>query len=188
MSGLSGNYSCTRPVHLELRNCVVLKKRLLPSALRMVEASIAQIYNFLKLSDTVATAGQPTAAQINAIHNAGYRVVINLALPNSANAFPNEQALVEAQGMTYVHIPVVWEEPTLADVQQFFSVMQAHTGQPVFVHCAKNMRVSAFMYLYRRLCEGIDEAVARQALHTIWVPNDRWQAFIEQVIQYYQQH
>jgi uncharacterized protein (TIGR01244 family) len=154
----------------------------------MAEASIAQIHNFLKLSDTVATAGQPTADEISALCVAGYRVVINLALPNSTNALPNEQALVEAQGMTYIHIPVVWEEPTLADVQQFFSAMQAHRKTPVFVHCAMNMRVSAFMYLYRRLHAGIDEAVAKRDLQTIWVPNDRWQAFIEQVVQYYQQH
>lgn len=154
----------------------------------MVEPTIATIPNFLQVSKTVATAGQPTEAHIAAIRAAGYRVVINLALPSSANALANEQALVETEGMTYIHIPVLWEEPTLADVRQFFSVMQAYGSQPVFVHCAKNMRVSAFMYLYRRLCEGIDETIAKRDLHTIWTPNDRWQAFIAQVVQYYQQH
>lgn len=154
----------------------------------MAEAAIAQIHNFLKVSDSIATAGQPTEMQFAAISEAGYRAVINLALPSSTNALPHEQALVEAQGMTYIHIPVVWEEPTLADVQQFFSVMQAYVGTPVFVHCAMNMRVAAFIYLYRRLCEGVDEATAAQALHQVWMPIDRWQAFIAQVVQYYQQH
>ena len=73
----------------------------------MVEPTIAAIPNFLQLSETVATAGQPTEAQITAIQAAGYRVVINLALPTSTNALPNEQALVEALGMTYIHIPVL---------------------------------------------------------------------------------
>jgi len=154
----------------------------------MVETSIAAIHNFLKLSETIATAGQPTEAQLAAIKVAGYRVVVNLALPSSTNALPNEQALVDAQGMAYIHIPVLWEEPTLADFQQFVSVMEAHTGQPVFVHCAMNMRVSAFMYLYRRLCDGVDETVAKRDLHAIWRPNDRWQAFMAQILQYYQQH
>lgn len=153
-----------------------------------METSIAAIHNFLKLSETIATAGQPTEAQVTAIKAAGYRVVVNLALPGSTNALPNEQALVEAQGMVYIHIPVLWEEPTLADIQRFFSVMQAHAEQPVFVHCAMNMRVSAFMYLYRRVCDGVDEAVAKQDLHAIWIPNDRWQAFMAQILQYYQQH
>ncbi len=154
----------------------------------MVETSIAAIHNFLKLSETIATAGQPTEAQLAAIKVAGYRVVVNLALPSSTNALPNEQALVEAQGMAYIPIPVLWEEPTLADIQRFFSVMQAYAEQPVFVHCAMNMRVSAFMYLYRRLCDGVDEAVAKRDLHAIWRPNDRWQAFMAQILQYYQQH
>lgn len=154
----------------------------------MAEAAIADIHNILKLSDTVTTAGQPTEAQFAAIKAVGYVSIVNLALLSSANALPQEQAIVEALGMTYLHIPVVWEEPTLAALQQFFAVMQAHTDQRVFVHCAMNMRVSAFMYLYRRLCEGVDEAIAAQALHQIWVPNDRWQAFMAQVVQYYQQH
>ncbi|XGV99273.1 MAG: protein tyrosine phosphatase family protein [Leptolyngbya sp. BL-A-14] len=154
----------------------------------MVETSIAAIPHYRQLADTIATAGQPTEAQIAAIKAAGYRVVVNLALPTSANALPNEQALVEAQGMTYISIPVVWEEPTLADVQQFFSVMQTHAEQPIFVHCAKNMRVSAFLYLYRRLCQGMDETLAAQDLYAIWKPNDRWQSFIAQIVQYYQQH
>jgi protein tyrosine phosphatase (PTP) superfamily phosphohydrolase (DUF442 family) len=94
----------------------------------MVETSIASIPNFLQLSESVATAGQPTEAQIAAIQAAGYSVVINLALPSSTDALPNEQALVEAQGMTYIHIPVVWEEPTLVDVQQFFSAMPNPCG------------------------------------------------------------
>jgi hypothetical protein len=44
------------------------------------------------------------------------------------------------------------------------------------------------MYLYRWLCEGMDKMIAAQALHQIWVPNDRWQSFMTQVVEYYQQH
>lgn len=165
----------------------VLERPVLCLALKMVETTIATIPHFLQLSETVATAGQPTEAQIAALQTAGYRVVINLALPSSANALPNEQALVEMEGMTYIHIPVLWEEPTLADVEQFFSAMQTYAGQPVFVHCAKNMRVSAFMYLYRWLCQGVNETIAKHDLHRIWTPNDRWQAFMAQVVQRYQQ-
>ncbi len=154
----------------------------------MIEPSVEEIINFKQVSATIATAGQPTEAQFAAIAAAGYPLVVNLALPTSTNALPHERAIVEAQGMEYIHIPVVWEEPTLDDLQQFFSVMQTHAEQPVFVHCALNMRVSAFVYLYRRLCERVDETVATQDLHEIWRPNDRWQSFITQVVQYYQQH
>ncbi len=146
---------------------------------------IEHIYNYLKLSDSVATAGQPTEAQFSLIKESGYQVVVNLALPESPNALLHEQAIVESLGMQYIHIPVVWENPTLEDVGRFFSVMDAIANQPVFVHCAANMRVSAFMYLYRRLHEGMSDEQAKIDLHRIWTPNDTWQEFIKQVIEHY---
>ncbi|MFB2919834.1 MULTISPECIES: protein tyrosine phosphatase family protein [Aerosakkonema] len=152
----------------------------------MSENQIESIYNFFKVSAKVATAGQPTEAQLGVIKDAGYQVIVNLALAESPKALPNEQALVENLGMEYVHIPVVWENPTVEDISQFFSVMQANANKSVFVHCAANMRVSSFIYLYRLLHEGVDEETAKNDLHRIWVPNQKWQAFIEQVIDRYQ--
>jgi protein tyrosine phosphatase (PTP) superfamily phosphohydrolase (DUF442 family) len=140
------------------------------------------IYKFLKISHTIATSGQPTSEQFSAIKKAGYEVIINLALPESPNALPNEKQIVESQGMQYVHIPVVWENPTLENVTEFFRVMEALAHKQVFVHCAANMRVSAFIYLYRRLHEGISDEDAKNDLQKIWIPNDNWQNFIEQVI------
>lgn len=147
-----------------------------------------EIYNFLKLSEKVATAGQPTAEQLEAIAQAGYQVIVNLALPESPKALPNESAIVESLNLEYVHIPVIWENPTLEDIGQFFNVMQANANKSVFVHCAANMRVSAFMYLYRLLAEGIDEETAKSDLHRIWTPNQNWQEFIDRVIEYYQKN
>ncbi|MBD2182070.1 protein tyrosine phosphatase family protein [Planktothrix sp. FACHB-1355] len=152
----------------------------------MSENQIESIYNFFKVSAKVATAGQPTEAQLGVIKDAGYQLIVNLALPESPKALPNEQALVENLGMEYVHIPVVWENPTLEDISQFFSVMEANANKSVFVHCAANMRVSSFIYLYRLLHQGVDEETAKNDLHRIWVPNQKWQAFIEQVIDRYQ--
>lgn len=146
---------------------------------------IEEIYNFLRLSDLVATAGQPTLTQFSLIKELGYQVVVNLALPESPNALPHEQAIVEAQGMQYIHIPVVWEKPSLEDIARFFNVMEAIADRPVFVHCAANKRVSAFMYLYRLIHERLNDEQAKKDLHQIWIPNDTWQEFIQQVIEYY---
>lgn len=147
---------------------------------------IEEIYNFLNLSDSIATSGQPTEEQFSAIKDSGYQVVVNLALPESPNALPDEKKVVEAQGMQYVNIPVIWDNPTIEDVARFFSVMSANADKNIFVHCAANMRVSAFMYLYRRLHEGMSEEDARKDLHQIWEPNEIWQKFIEQVVEQYQ--
>lgn len=149
----------------------------------MVAAKLQEIHNFLKLSDSIATAGQPTEAQFGVIQEAGYDVVVNLALPTSTNAIPNEQAIVESYGMQYVHIPVVWENPTLEDFDRFAQTLNESADRQVFVHCAMNMRVSAFMYLYRTLYQDLDAAQAQQDLQSIWTPNPTWQEFIEQVKQ-----
>ncbi|MFH7243954.1 MAG: protein tyrosine phosphatase family protein [Spirulina sp.] len=137
---------------------------------------------FLPISDTLATAGQPTEAEFAAIAQSGYKVVINLALPTSDHALPDEQATVESFGMTYVSIPVVWENPTLADLDQFFQAMDAHQEHKIFVHCALNMRVSVFVYLYRILRLEIDPAMAQRELFAVWQPNDRWQRFIDEAM------
>lgn len=140
------------------------------------------IQNFVQINDRLATAGQPTIKQFTAIRDAGYNVVINLAVPTSEGAIANEREIVESLGMQYFHIPVVWENPTIEDFNQFSNVMQTHSNQSVFVHCAKNMRVSAFVYLYRRSHENISEEEARSDLNKIWQPNPTWQGFIETVL------
>ncbi|PPS41549.1 protein tyrosine phosphatase family protein [Chroococcidiopsis sp. TS-821] len=145
-----------------------------------------EIYNFLQLSDSIATAGQPTAQQFADIKADGYEVVVNLALPTSTNAIANEQKIVEDLGMNYIHIPVIWEKPTLEDIERFFNVMQANADKKVFVHCAMNMRVSAFMYLYRIIHKQTSVEEAKKDLQQIWQPNDTWQQFIDKVIAYYQ--
>jgi len=137
--------------------------------------------NYLPISDYLATAGQPTAAQFAEIAQAGFDVIVNLALPTSDNALADERAVVEAYGLTYYSIPVEWEAPTAEDFAQFQVVLAKHAAERVLVHCAKNMRVSAFMYLHRRLA-GVAEVEAAAAMAQIWQPNETWQQFIDEVL------
>ncbi len=140
---------------------------------------LEDIYNFVQLSARIATAGQPTISQYSAIANAGYQTVINLALKESPNALPDEDAIATNLGLEYIHIPVLWEAPTLDNFQEFANVMNAHEDKKIFVHCAANMRVSAFMYLYRQIFDRVDEETARADLAKIWQPNEIWQNFID---------
>jgi uncharacterized protein (TIGR01244 family) len=144
--------------------------------------ALAAIYQFLKLSEQVATSGQPTATQFSAIQAAGYQIVINLAPLQSPNALPNEQEIVEALGMEYIHIPVLWDDPTPEKFQQFVEAMAAASNRPTFVHCAANKRVSAFVYLYRRLYQQISDEAAQPDLHQVWIPNETWQRFMDQML------
>ena len=147
----------------------------------MSQQPVTDIYNFLALSNAVGTAGQPLEEQFSSIKNAGYQVVINLALATSPQALPHEKEIVESQGMEYIHIPVAWESPTVEDALHFFDAMKAHEDKKIFVHCAANKRVSAFLYLYRTLHLGIDQEEATHDLHRLWTPNDGWNIFMNKV-------
>ncbi|MBI4781318.1 MAG: protein tyrosine phosphatase family protein [Oscillatoriophycideae cyanobacterium NC_groundwater_1537_Pr4_S-0.65um_50_18] len=151
----------------------------------MSSHSLEPIYNFVPITEHLATAGQPTEAQFAEIKAAGYQVVINLALPNSTNAIAHEQAIVESAGLEYVHIPVIWENPTLEDLDRFFQTLKENTERKVFVHCAMNMRVSAFTYLYRVTQQQVDAIAAKAEMDKIWTPNETWQKFIDQAMQHY---
>ena len=140
---------------------------------------IHEIINFLQINPNLGTAGQPRRDQFTEIKAAGYEVVINLSLITSTDAILDEQALVTELGMDYIHIPVVWEEPSARDLERFFEAMTQNQARKLFVHCALNMRVSAFIFLYRVLHLGVPVEIARQAMLQIWEPNHTWQTFIE---------
>ncbi len=138
---------------------------------------LRDITNYLEISPLLGTAGQPAREQFTAIKEAGYDVVINL-LP-SPNTLPDEQALVTGLGLDYINIPVIWQQPTPANLDDFFQAMRANQGRKVFVHCAMNMRVSAFVYLYRVLVQSEPAETAEHSLKAIWEPDPTWQAFID---------
>jgi len=143
--------------------------------------SLEEVYNFIQISDNLATAGQPTEAQMSEIATAGFRAVVNLALGKSENALADEAATVNALGMTYHHIPVVWEAPKLSDFEQFVPLMDSLTGQKVFLHCVANYRASMFTALYAEKRWGWTRAQADAHLRRIWEPDEVWKKFIEDV-------
>jgi protein tyrosine phosphatase (PTP) superfamily phosphohydrolase (DUF442 family) len=140
---------------------------------------LREIRGFHPISETLGTAGQPTEAQFQIVREAGFEVVINLALTSSTNALPNEGSVVASLGMSYVHIPVDFADPKSRDFQAFCRVMEAFEQRPVFVHCAANMRVSAFLFLYRVSRRGVSASDAERDLHAIWQPDEVWSRFIQ---------
>jgi len=137
--------------------------------------------NPYQVFDWLWSSGQLSKRDIALVAESGVEVVINLALPTSSNALPGEAELVTGLGLTYVHIPVEWEAPRLEQFERFVGVLQAFRGQRCWVHCAKNMRVSVFIYLYRKLVLSEGDETARFPMQQIWKPNDVWQAFIDRV-------
>jgi len=145
---------------------------------------LSDIYNFLQLSENLLTSGQPTRNQLELVARAGVTTVINLALPTSSNALPDEENVVKESGMDYIHIPVIWENPTKVDLDKFTNAMSRMSDQKILVHCAANMRVSAFIALYRIIHLGWDRENAFQFTRQIWDPfaDPIWQSFIESAL------
>ena len=95
----------------------------------ILESTLHDIINFRRLSDRLITGGQPTEEQLALAAAAGGEVVINLGRLDPAYALPDERGTVAALGLIYEHIPVVWAEPTAADLDAFFAAMERHAGR-----------------------------------------------------------
>ena len=137
------------------------------------------IYNWRRLDGRITTSGQPTEAQLADIHALGVRHIVNLGLQTHEKAMPDEAGRVSGLGMTYIHIPVDFQNPTDQDFEKFCSVMEQLKDVPVHVHCIANARVSAFLYRYRRDLLGMDEAQARADMEEVWRPNGVWAEFVK---------
>ena len=146
--------------------------------LDLSENSLEGIFNFLPISQSVFTSGQPTEAQFKLIKQAGFQRVINLAPHGVENALADEAGTLHALELLYVHIPVDFGNPTEDDFTQFCAAMEKAEGEHTWVHCAANMRVSAFLFRYRRDILGNDPQRAEQDLHRIWKPSGVWKRFL----------
>ena len=96
---------------------------------------IESIRIFVQLTPNIGSAGQLTADQFQAIFEAGYQQVINLAMPDHPDSIDNEGQLVTSLNMSYYHIPVPFAAPRAHHVREFCALMEALEGSRVFVHC-----------------------------------------------------
>ncbi len=139
---------------------------------------LPEILNWRRLSNSVTTSGQPTEEQLGDIKKLGVTHIVNLGPHTNKGALEDEPANVTALGMTYIYIPVDFENPTEQDFEEFCDVMEKLDGKSVHVHCIYNARVSAFFYRHAKSGLGgkVDEAFAR--MDGIWKPGGVWAKFI----------
>ncbi|EXJ14350.1 protein tyrosine phosphatase family protein [Imhoffiella purpurea] len=141
--------------------------------------NIDSILNHVRISDRISTSGQPEEHEFRAIAEAGFEVVVNLAMPNSENAIPEEGNIVTARRMIYVHIPVPFEAPTATHLRSFLGVMAAFPDSRIWIHCVVNYRASAFIYQYARCVEGRSHEEALGLMLPTWSPNAVWRDFMD---------
>ena len=76
--------------------------------------SLDAIRNFVQLTPRIGTAGQPSENQFQLIADAGYKTVINIAMPDHPDSIDHEGKLVTELGMNYLHLPVPFDQPKAA--------------------------------------------------------------------------
>ena len=140
---------------------------------------MSKILNYIKINELISTSGQPKLEDFKHIANEGFEVIINLAMHSSSNALENEDKIVADLNMTYIHIPVNFENPKLSDLKLFLTILQSLEANKVWIHCAKNYRVSAFMYVYHKYIlhtpfEQIDLSIFED-----WQPSLAWQELMK---------
>lgn len=141
-------------------------------------SNLNDIYNYIYINEAIATSGQPTAKQFAMIRDADFSQVINLAPHHAENALKGEAEILKKLGISYTHIPVDFMHPSETDFEVFVEAMQSKRNEKIWVHCAANMRVSAFVYRYRRDVLKEDAAKAKLDMDKIWLPFGEWQKFL----------
>ncbi len=105
--------------------------------------------------------------------------MINLApCSRLEGAVINEAQILDAEKVEYIHIPVDFNNPSNEDFEKFVSNIERHQRKKIWVHCAANMRVSAFVYKYRRDILKLPHHKIIGDMKTIWTPNKTWSAFL----------
>ena len=139
---------------------------------------IESIRNYLQISERMASSGQPEESEFNYIAKAGYQVIINLAMPNSDFSIPEEGYIVSVLKMTYVHIAVPFDAPEISHLKEFIKLLHVYESKKIWIHCALNYRVSAFLYLYKTVIQSESPQQAMSVMLPSWQPNSVWQAFM----------
>ena len=138
-----------------------------------------KILNYVKINELISTSGQPKIEELELIANEGFEVVINLAVSTTSNALENEDKIVSSLNMSYIHIPVDFENPKISDLKLFLNVLQALGANKVWIHCAKNYRVSAFMYVYHKYILHTPFEQIDLSIFDMWQPSLVWQELMK---------
>lgn len=142
--------------------------------------SIRRLKNYVPISEKLHTCGQITGDALDVLKKEGVKAIISV----NAEEFGAIESLkreARGQGIDFVNIPVSWEEPTIASLEDFFVAMDKYKEVELLVHCQLNWRASAYVYLYRTIRLKEPKKEAQKALRKIWNPEkyDAWNAFFK---------
>lgn len=148
-------------------------------AIDVVVPKSYRIVNHVQVDGRVATSGALNEQAVADIAEARYRRIIDLLPADNRHALRDERAIAAQHGLAYDHIPVDMDAPSTDSFEAFTQAMQRSAHEKVWVHCAANMRVTAFMALYGRRALGWSKEQADELIGEVWKPDAVWQDFLD---------
>jgi len=155
---------------------------LLGCAIAWGQAGTLRAPNLVEISPQLVTSGQPDAQALAGLAGAGFGAVVYLAPPTVSDAVRDEALIVARQGLVFVNIPVVFDNPTEQDFETFAGVLRGLAGRKVLVHCQINLRASTMVFLYRSIIAREDPRAAYESVSRVWTPEGPWKRLVQQML------
>jgi protein tyrosine phosphatase (PTP) superfamily phosphohydrolase (DUF442 family) len=117
------------------------------------------VANACQVLPNIITGGQPSAAQLRALKEAGGDIVLDIRDPMESRPV-DEAALVRELGMEYINVPVragSLDDPTL---ERILTVLRGAGNRTVFFHCGSGNRVGGALLPFFILDQRLDEEEA----------------------------
>jgi protein tyrosine phosphatase (PTP) superfamily phosphohydrolase (DUF442 family) len=118
--------------------------------------AISGVANACQILPHVITGGQPNAAQLRALKNAGGAIVLDIRDPMEPRPV-DERGLVQELGMEYVNVPVRAGSLDDATLERILSVLRNAGDRTVFFHCGSGNRVGGALVPYFILDQKMEE-------------------------------
>jgi protein tyrosine phosphatase (PTP) superfamily phosphohydrolase (DUF442 family) len=122
-------------------------------------AAIQELANAFEPVPGWVTGGQPSAAQVIALHGAGCEVVVDNRDPMEPRPF-DEPAAVRAAGMEYVNMPIVHGAVTLDTMRRMHDAVKNLAGRKALLHCSSGNRTAAALIPYFIIDQRMEEEAA----------------------------
>jgi uncharacterized protein (TIGR01244 family) len=134
------------------------------------QTELPPIRNFLQVNPDFCTGGQPRLEHFAKLKADGVKAVLNLRTPGEHRADEEQQA-VEKMGLKYFNIPVVYTDPTDAQVDEFLKITDDAANRPMFIHCTAAIRVGAFWMIRRAMRDGLSPDAALEDAKKVGLTN-----------------
>lgn len=134
--------------------------------------SIEEIFNFRRINDKIAIAGQPSEDELRKLKSDGYECVLNLAPLDPRYSIDDEEGLTKSLQMEYLFQPVDFDNPTLDDFYEFGKNLSAVKDKKTLIHCAANYRASVFFGHYAIHHLGWSQEKCDELVAGVWPISD----------------